>query len=76
MKIFNVAFFDENGNLISKFIAARNKAKVRAAISEKSSLSIFEYTPKNLDIFYNNLTEEEKEQFIKAFVCYFLRRTK
>ena len=68
MKIFSVAFFNEENNLVTTYVAARNKAKVRSIISGKSPLLIAEYRPNNPDVFYDSLTEDEKDQFIKAFM--------
>lgn len=68
MKIFSVAFFNEENNLITTYIAAKNKAKVRSIMPEKSPLLIAEYKPNNPDVFYDSLTEDEKDQFIKAFI--------
>lgn len=68
MKIFSVAYFNNDGNLVTNYIAARNKAKVRNIMEGFSPLLIAEYRPNNPDVFYDSLTDEEKDQFIKAFM--------
>lgn len=68
MKIFSVASFNEDNDLVTRYVAARNKAKVRSIMTGKSPLLIAEYRPNNPDVFYDSLTDEEKDQFIKAFM--------
>ena len=68
MKIYAAVFFNGEGNAVTKYVAAKNKAKVKSIMAGKSPIVIAEYKPNNPDMFYDRLTDEEKEQFIQAFI--------
>ena len=68
MKIFVVGFINEEGSLKARYVAAKSKAKVRSNMRDFPDLLITEYKPSDPDIFCNGLTEDEKDQFIKAFI--------
>ena len=68
MKIFSVAYFNEKDNLITKYVASRNKANVRSKLAEYSPLLIAEYKPNNASIFWENLSDEEQKQFISEII--------
>lgn len=68
MKIYSAVFFNGDGSAVTKYVAAKNKAKVKSIMAGISPLLISEYKPNNPDTFYDILTTDEKNQFIKAFI--------
>ena len=68
MKIFSVAYFNDDKDLMTRYIASRNKANVKAKLAKHSPLLIEEYKPNNASIFWENLSEEEQKQFISEII--------
>lgn len=68
MKIFSVAFYNKEGNLMTRYVAARNKKTAKSKFADFTPLLINEYKPNNANIFWENLSDEEQKQFISEII--------